>query len=220
MGSTTSCVWLQRRKQDIKSSSSDVWVDIRLKTEMEKLAFFNLCLPKRGNEQTLSVIGGCFTAGWTATQLHSPLDMATSVPSSVQRSQLDIYQTAACCSLWQGTDLLHQYHQASRSFYLLLEKCGRNICLFSLFLSPTVPERPHVGGENHERPGLQQGQRGGLQRVCGAGGRAHRRLQRLLPGAEEESQVAPTRSCILPSGLRTSRKPSLCSCLIVCSVSQ
>lgn len=61
----------------------------------------------------------------------------------------------------------------------------------------TVPERPHVGGENHERPGLQQRQRGGLQRVRGAGGRPHRRLQRLLPGAEEESQVAPPVSCLL-----------------------
>ena len=49
-----------------------------------------------------------------------------------------------------------------------------------------VPEGPNVGGEDHERPRLQQGQRGGLQRVCGTGRGAHRRLQRLLPGAAEE----------------------------------
>lgn len=129
-------------------------------------------------------------ARWAATQLCSPLDMATSVPSSAQHIKHDIYQTAVCCSLSQGTYFLHWYHQISLSFYLILGKCCWNSCLFSLFFA-TVPERPHASGENHERPGFQQRQRGGLQRVCGAGGRPNCRLQWLLPGAEEKSKVAP-----------------------------
>lgn len=52
-----------------------------------------------------------------------------------------------------------------------------------------VSEGPDAGGENHERPGLEQRQRGGFQRVCRVGGRTDRRLQRLLPRAEEEKQV-------------------------------
>ena len=57
------------------------------------------------------------------------------------------------------------------------------------FFLVSVSEGSDAGGEDHERPGLEQRQRGGFQRVRRAGGRAHRRLQRLLPGAEEENQV-------------------------------
>lgn len=69
------------------------------------------------------MIAGCFTARWAATRLCSPLDMATSVPSSAQHFKYDIYQTAACCSFSQGTYFLHGYHQISLSFYLMLGKC-------------------------------------------------------------------------------------------------
>lgn len=56
-----------------------------------------------------------------------------------------------------------------------------------VFCSPVlfaVPEGSDAGGENHEWPGFQQGQRGGFQRVCCAGGCPDRCLQRLLPRAE------------------------------------
>lgn len=67
--------------------------------------------------------------------------------------------------------------------------CWINIPFF-LFCH-SVSKGSTAGGEDHERPGLQQRQRGGFQRVCGAGGRPDRSLQRLLPREEKEQQVTP-----------------------------
>lgn len=53
----------------------------------------------------------------------------------------------------------------------------------------SVPEGSNAGGENYERPGFKQGQRGGFQWVCCVGGSPDCCLQWLLPRAEEEKQV-------------------------------
>lgn len=52
-----------------------------------------------------------------------------------------------------------------------------------------VSEGPQSGGEDHERSGFQQGQRGRLQWVCGVGGRADGGVQWLLSGTTEEERT-------------------------------
>lgn len=90
---------------------------IKLKTEMEKLAFGVLVRERKwANVVRFTAAASRLVGRWHGSALRRTRPSA-SLPR-LSTLSTDIYQTAACCSLSQGTYFLHRYHQMTLCVFL------------------------------------------------------------------------------------------------------
>lgn len=83
---------------------------VTLKTEMEKLAFGVLVRERKwANVVRFTAAASRLVGRWHGSALRRTRPSA-SLPR-LSTLSTDIYQTAACCSLSQGTYFLHRYHR-------------------------------------------------------------------------------------------------------------
>lgn len=102
---------------------------VKLKTEMEKLAFGVLVRERKWANVVRDRLPLHGSLGGDTALLSAGHGGPASIPR-LSTLSTDIYQTAACCSLSQGTYFLHRYHQMT--FCLMSWKCWWNTRLFSL----------------------------------------------------------------------------------------